>query len=110
MTREDIIRMASDCGLMMRDEPMHGVERFAEMVAAAERERMKWYGVHSCGPTCDRPACVTVRKAVKAEREACAKVCDEQGKGRKAMEHYAALTYAGAANDCAVAIRAMGEK
>lgn len=42
------------------------------------------------------------------EREACAKVCDEQGKGRKALEHYAALTYAGATNGCAAAIRARG--
>lgn len=45
----------------------------------------------------------------KAEREACAKVCDKQGVGRKALEHYAALTYSGAAHDCAAAIRARGE-
>jgi len=44
------------------------------------------------------------------EREACAKVCEEQGKGRKAMEHYAALTYSGSAHDCAAAIRARGEE
>ena len=44
-----------------------------------------------------------------AEREECAKVCDEQGKGRKAMEHYAALTYAEATDGCAAAIRARGE-
>jgi hypothetical protein len=55
------------------------LERFAELVAAAEREE-------------------------------CAKVCDEQGNGRKAMEHYAALTYAGATHDCAAAIRARGEQ
>jgi len=42
------------------------------------------------------------------EREACAKVCDEQGKGRKALEHYASLTYSGATKDCAAAIRARG--
>jgi len=47
--------------------------------------------------------------AIAAEREACAKVCDEQGVGRKAMEHYAALTYSGAAHDCAAAIRARGK-
>lgn len=49
-----------------------------------------------------------IAKAVKAEREACARVCDEQGVGRKALEHYAALTYSGAAHDCAAAIRARG--
>ena len=38
MTRDDIIGMARECGLMMRDEPMLGVERFAALVAAAERE------------------------------------------------------------------------
>jgi len=37
-------------------------------------------------------------------------VCEEQGKGRKAMEHYAALTYSGSAHDCAAAIRARGEE
>ena len=45
MTRDELIRMASDCGLMMRDEPMHGVERFAALVAAAERE--------ACAKVCD---------------------------------------------------------
>lgn len=48
-----------------------------------------------------------VAAAAKAEeREACARVCDAQGSGRKALEHYAALTYSGAAHDCADAIRA----
>ena len=42
---------------------------------------------------------------IAAEREACAKVCDTQGVGRKALEHYAALTYSGAAHDCAAATR-----
>lgn len=39
------------------------------------------------------------------EREECAKLCDAQAGGRRALEHYAALTYSGAANDCAGAIR-----
>jgi len=43
--RAEIIRMAKECGLMMRDEPMHGVERFADLVAAAERE--------ACAKLCD---------------------------------------------------------
>jgi hypothetical protein len=42
----------------------------------AERERIKWDGIHSCHPECDKPVCVAIRKAVEAEREACAKVCD----------------------------------
>ena len=86
--REDIIKLAREAGagepeslygrtdyiVMTRSE----LERFAALVAAAERE-------------------------------ACAKVCDEQGVGRKAMEHYAALTYSGASHDCAAAIRARGQ-
>ena len=35
------------------------------------------YDVHSCSHLCTRPICVTVREAVQAEREACAKVCDD---------------------------------
>ena len=32
---------------------------------------------HTCHDECQNPICVAVRKAVLAEREACAKVCDE---------------------------------
>ncbi len=33
--------------------------------------------IHTCHAECDRPICVAVREAVEAEREACAKVCEE---------------------------------
>lgn len=33
--------------------------------------------VHTCNNDCQRPACVAVREAVLAERESCAKVCEE---------------------------------
>ena len=87
MNRDDIIRMGRDAGFEDHSNPElwdcmvvshEGIERFANLVAAHERE-------------------------------ACATMCDEQGKGRKALEHYAALTYSGAAHDCAVAIRARGQ-
>ena len=52
----------------------------------------------------------SIEAAVLEEREACAKVCDEQGMGSKALEHYAALTYSGATHDCAAAIRARSKK
>ena len=83
------------------------LERFAELVRADEAERIKQanapeierinshiksledavkaeaekykYDIHSCGPTCTKVGCVAVRKAVEAEREACAKVCEEVG-------------------------------
>jgi hypothetical protein len=43
------------------------------------------------------------------EREACAELCEKTWK-QQALRHYAALTYSQAANNCADAIRARGEK
>jgi hypothetical protein len=85
MNRDDIIRMARKAGAMFdhmtwveRDlAPVF--ERFANLVAAAERERIKWDTIHSCHPECDKPVCVAMRKAVLEEREACAKVCEAEG-------------------------------
>ena len=62
------------------------IERLVEFARADEAEKYKW-DVHSCGPTCTKAACVAMREAVEAEREACAKVCDEQAERSKlAME------------------------
>jgi hypothetical protein len=71
MTREEIVRMAKEVGYGLSLSDMHApaLERFAALVAAAERE-------------------------------ACAKVCDEVG-GRDNDSH---------AWDAAAAIRARGEK
>ena len=72
MTRDDIIRMAKEAGAFfdgdcsVYDMPEHCFERFAALVAAAERE-------------------------------ACAKVCEEWG------------AWNNVAQDCAAAIRARGE-
>jgi hypothetical protein len=52
------------------------LERLVALVRADEREQYKW-DIHSCGPTCKRYGCVAMREAVEAEREACAKVCDD---------------------------------
>jgi len=38
MNRNDIIRMAREAGLTINDQPMLGVDHFARLVAAAERE------------------------------------------------------------------------
>jgi hypothetical protein len=45
------------------------LKAFADLVRADEREQYKW-GVHSCGPTCKRYACVAMREAIEAERDA----------------------------------------
>jgi len=55
------------------------VLRFAESVAAAERERLSYDGIHTCHAECQRPACVAVRQAVEREREACALAVEQAG-------------------------------
>jgi hypothetical protein len=111
MNRDDIIRMAREAGIgwLERAEGISEfLERFANLVAAAERERVKWDGIHTCHPHCDRPACVAVRRAREDEREMCAKVCMDmwndwinapQGKQRDMPNN---------AQDCAFAIRERG--
>ena len=83
MNRDDIIRMAEEAsggrqadgwGVMLDHEQL---ERFAKLVAAAEREKWKWEELHTCHPHCDRPACVAVRRAREDEREMCAALCDK---------------------------------
>jgi hypothetical protein len=54
---------------------MPEIERLVALVRADQDEKYKW-DIHSCGPTCKRYACVAMREAVEAEREACAKVAD----------------------------------
>jgi hypothetical protein len=119
MTKNDIVRMAREAKCMPFRSPEYSddvhvfatpdvLERFANLVAAAERERIKWDGIHSCHSECDKPVCVAIRKAVEAEREACAKVCMD-----KWMEWMDALPdkrldMRNDAEDCAFAIRERG--
>jgi hypothetical protein len=49
---------------------------FARMIATY----LSYDSIHSCGPDCDRPACVNVRKAVEAEREAVLDLVDAYAK------------------------------
>jgi hypothetical protein len=46
MTRDDIVRMAREAGLVMYDYSHPSLERFAKLVAEAERE--------ACAAVCDR--------------------------------------------------------
>ena len=72
------IEMAQEAGFTEGELAFMGDNfiRFAELVRADEQEKYKW-DVHSCGPTCKRYACVAMREAVEAEREACAKVAED---------------------------------
>ena len=103
MNRDDIYRMAKEAGFMTlfinEDTWIPYLEKFAKLVAAAERERIKWDSIHSCHPECDKPVCVAVREAVEAEREACAKVAEEWQLGIDDPKYQ---------TDCAFAIRERG--
>ena len=95
MNRDDIIRMAREAGLCDEDGRdsdsviiAKHLEQFANLVAAAERERIKWDTIHSCHPECDKPVCVAIRKAVAEEREACAQVLDEMAAKDKLTNYY----------------------
>jgi hypothetical protein len=76
MNRDDIIRMAREAGC-----PMAGIglmsfsdhqlwamlQRFASLI----EQHLSYDGIHTCYAECQRPACVAVREAVKAERDRC---------------------------------------
>jgi hypothetical protein len=75
MTRDDIMRMAkNEYGIYAFTA--ESLERFAALVAAAERERLDLNAIHSCHAECQNPFCVRVREAVEHEREACALVAE----------------------------------
>ena len=137
MTQEDIIRMAREAGMHYRqiaDEfckadtdgvPLEMLERFAALVAAAERNILAaWmiqFGfatghgdtmeqlVDALGSEIVDRIEIEIDVAVAAEREACAKVCDET-----LAQHYMKQTiperdealFLAACVDCAAAIRA----
>ena len=65
MTHDDIIRMAREAGKAEGLETVifHPVlERFANLVAAAERERLSWDSIHTCHAECQRPVCRLTRE------------------------------------------------
>jgi len=112
MTREDIIRMArgasngkvrvwEDCHLLYPDE----LERFAAIVAAAKREHMISDGWRQCAQG-QRTSqhCAVAEQARRDEREACAKVCEDDK--TQAMEWTGNSRPGG---HFAAAIRARGE-
>jgi hypothetical protein len=84
MNRDDIIAMAREAGLLAEDEAwvsphQEAIERFAALVAAAERE-------------------------------ACAKACEQRAKDYGYETDFYAAEHVSEARYCAAAIRARGEK
>lgn len=104
MTRAEIISMArgadpfGDAGRLfaMAEITPETLERFAALVAAAERTAMA------------RHFDVSLRNAVKAEREACAKGCETSVAGLGSETEWAD-GYIQAAKDIAAGIRARGD-
>jgi hypothetical protein len=102
MTRDDIIRMAREAHLDVyglgndREKFVSVVERFVNLVAAAERNRT-WTQDHWTEYE---------RSIAAAEREACAEVCDELAADAAKEQDFHALF---AAESCADAIRERGQ-
>ncbi len=99
MTRDDVIRMAREAGAYpLLSEGNHqlsgdaAIERFAALVEAAATEKANERANTSWALMCE--------KMVKAEREACAKVCEKQERGAGD-----AMTFYTATGQCAAAIR-----
>ena len=99
MNREEITRMAREAGFVGMDGDHGALRRFAALVAAAERNRT-WTQDH--WTEYER----SIAAAAKAEeREACAKVCDDEADKKEGEG-----TWLWEARRCAAAIRARGEK
>ena len=81
MTREDIIRMAREAGCGGIDN-FEVIERFAALVAAAEREKVAAWMIQRSyatghGDTTEDLLVELEWQVRESEREACAKVCEE---------------------------------
>lgn len=111
MNRKDIIRMAWKAGFERLGHTDNDwvcypedIERFAALVASAERERIK----QANAPEIERinSYIKKLEDAVKAEREACAIVCDDINAKYKWPQDTAERV---ASQWCADAIRARGQ-
>jgi len=91
MTQDEIIEMANRAGIVNPQMVINTLEAFAKLVAQHERERVQ--------KVYEDAAKDSVKAAIKQEREACAKVCDDLDKMR-------GYSYA---DKCATAIRARGQ-
>jgi hypothetical protein len=91
MTQDEIIEMARQAGLMADGEmwfsPTYGsgdvhishLEAFTKLIAEKERERITVVAMNAAEKAVD--------VAIKLEREACAKICDEFFKGDKNINY-----------------------
>ena len=111
MTRDDIIRMAREAGWQYADgdDGYNPLWRFADLVAAAEREAMIADGWRHCAQgQRTTQFCGQLEAAVAAEREECAKVCDSFYESWIGIHGRYEFLGEGA-QECAYAIRARGQ-
>ena len=109
MTDEELSKMISEFLPYPAEGQHHALKQFATLVAAAEREKLKhelltlekWKGMALAKDGDGRTVQEIEREAREAEREACAKVCDDLVLAHPGR---ADLT----AQQCAVAIRKRG--
>jgi hypothetical protein len=92
MTQDEIIEMANRAGIVNPQMVINTLEAFAKLVAQHERERVQ--------KVYEDAAKDSVKAAIKQEREACAKLCDDLDKMR-------GYSYA---DKCATAIRARSKE
>ena len=110
MDKKDIIRMAREAWI----GPVYGyesIERFAALVAAAERNKLAAWMIERGYATGHGDTVEDLLKELEwqikeHEREACAKVCEDIPLPKDSE----ALTHLPTIERCAAAIRARGEK
>jgi len=115
MTKEDTIKMATEAGMHLATDvnwmpiiDLSYAQKFAELVAAAERNKVAQW-IMACGYATGHGD--TVEDLLKEfnwqvreeERELCAQICEQIADAPSNM-------VLGVALDCAAAIRARGEK
>jgi hypothetical protein len=76
MNQYAILKLAREAGLLRAGDGWTMPHRWGitelERFAALIEQHLSYDSLHTCHAECQRPVCVTVREAVKAEREACA--------------------------------------
>ena len=105
MTREDIIRMAEECGIPEfenNESQADNIIRFAALVAAAERN--SWPAEMEAMERQVNILTDALAQAKAEEREACAKVCEELD-----IDGWRDAGWDMGTIDCAAAIRARGQ-
>ena len=68
MTRDNIIRMAREAGLFTHKEVQPELERFAKLVAAAEREACADIVDNAYTPDCGGWNALGISRAIRAKR------------------------------------------